>query len=244
MAGVNLDTIRDKARAKIDEERRVHVGLGDDFVFKCANETQIGDARLLVRLLKGRYCFDHANSSWYQWGGHFWVEDLVNSILVEPDRVVDLYEQQAQQLSWQTTKAIKEGKESVAKETERNRVIFLKKIASLQKKDWRRHVLDFAAAGPESLGISGREWDQQPHLLACPNGVVDLRGGSFREGHPEDYLKTICPTEWRGLQEPANKWIKFLREVFEEDDELIAFVKRLFGLGVSARVVEHLFPIL
>ena len=242
--GAEEARIRAKVREKIAQERRVHTGDPDDFIFQCAADGQRGDACLLVKLLKDRYVFDHASGRWYRWDGHFWVEDEVNTILVVLDEVVGVYELQAQQLSWQATKALKQGKESVAKESERKRSIFLKKIACLQKKDWRRHVLEFAAVGPESLGITGREWDQHPHLLACPNGVVDLRDGGFNEGTPGGYLKTICPTEWRGLQNPAPHWHKFLLEVFDNDEELIAFLKRLLGYSVSGQVLEHLLPIL
>jgi len=236
--------IHEKVRKKIAQERRVHTAPSDDFIFRCATDGQRGDARLLVKVLTDQYVCDHSNGVWYRWDSHLWVEDEVNSILVELDQLVDLYERQAQQFSWQATKALKEGKESVAKEAERMRAIFLKKIACLQKKDWRRHVLDFAAAGPESLGISGREWDQHPYLLACPNGVVNLRDGTFRDGCPQDYLKTICPTEWRGLHEPAQQWQIYLADIFDGDEELVSFLKRLLGYSLSGEVVEHIFPIL
>jgi hypothetical protein len=101
--------IREKVREKIAQERRVHAAPSDDFVFRCGMDGQRGDARLLVNLLKDRYCFDHASSVWYRWAGHFWVEDSVNSILVVLDEVVGEYEHHAQQASWQVVKALKEG---------------------------------------------------------------------------------------------------------------------------------------
>uniref|UniRef100_A0A7V4G682 DNA primase n=1 Tax=Desulfobacca acetoxidans TaxID=60893 RepID=A0A7V4G682_9BACT len=236
--------IREKVCKKLVQERREHAAPSDDFVFRCAMDGQRGDARLLVKLLKDRYCFDHASGSWYRWADHFWVEDKVNAILVELDQVVGVYEHQSQKAGWQAVKAFKGGNEALAKEAEQRRQVFLKKISKLQRRDWRRDILQFAAAGPASLGISGGEWDRHPYLLACPNGVIDLRDGSFRGGRPEDYLKTICPTEWRGLHEPAPRWQSFLADIFDGDEELISFLKRLLGYSLSGEVVEHIFPIL
>jgi len=235
--------IREKVRKKIAQERRVHAAPEDEFVFRCAMDGQRGDARLLVKLLKDRYCFDHASGMWYRWAGHFWVEDEINSILVVLDEVVGEYEHQAQKTSWQAVNALREGDKALCKEAEKKRQVLLKKIGKLQERDWRKKVLDFAAAGPESLGISGKEWDRYSHLLPCPNGVIDLRDGSFRGGRPEDYLKTICPTEYRGLHELAPHWDEFLLTIFNGDAELAAYVRRVLGYSLLGQVVEHIMVI-
>lgn len=235
--------IREKVRKKIHQERQEYETLSDSFVLQCATDGERGDARLFVELIRDNYIFDHTSRIWYRWDNHFWVEDGNNSILVELDRLIEVYEKQCHLLASQAIGYLKKGNKSHAEEIEEKRKILLKKISHLQKKEWRRHVLEFACAGENSLGITGQEWDQQPHLLACPNGVLDIMGGTFREGRRDDYLKTICPTEWKGLLAPAPRWQEFLLQITDGDKELVDFLQRLFGYSLSGQVVEHIFPV-
>lgn len=208
-----------------------------------ARASQVGDARLFIRLFKGTYCYDHAVGRWFKWGDHYWIEDELKNVLMALDQVIDVYEQQAQKCAWKRAKATREGNEILAKQAAAEETIFLKKIAQLQKKDWRKDVLEFASAGENSLGISGKEWDSSPLLIACPNGVLNLGNGGFRDGRPDDYIKTACPTEWRGQLEPAPEWDKFLEQIFNGDKELVSYKQRVDGYAISGQRVERVMPI-
>jgi hypothetical protein len=177
--------------------------ISDNELFNYARAGQAGDGRLFIRLFQGKYCHDHATGRSYQWGGHYWIEDEIDNILMAIDLGMDLYQTQAGRCACKKAQAARDGNEKAAKQAAAQEEIFLKMIAKLQTKNWRRDVLEFAAAGVESLGISGKEWDRTPCLIACPNGVLDLETGEFRPGKPEDYIKVSCPTEWVGIQEPV-----------------------------------------
>ena len=75
-------------------------------------------------------------------------------------------------------------------------------IHNIQSLHRKKNILKLAVAGQHSLGITGDEWDLDPYLLACKNGVIDLKTGGFRPGKPEDYIKTFAPAEWKGLEFP------------------------------------------
>ena len=75
---------------------------------------------------------------------------------------------------------------------------YLKKISTIQKKRWKKDVLELASDGEQSLAISGKEWDNASYLLPCINGVIELKTGNFRPGRQSDFIKTVCPTEWKG----------------------------------------------
>jgi putative DNA primase/helicase len=81
-------------------------------------------------------------------------------------------------------------------------------------------------------------------LLAVANGVIDLATGDFRPGRPDDYIRTATPTVWQGLNAPAPRWERFLKEIFVEDSALIAFMQRLLGYAITGKVTEHILPIL
>jgi P4 family phage/plasmid primase-like protien len=110
-----------------------------------------------------------------------------------------------------------------------------------------KNVLYFASAH-DGMGIVTSQWDSDPWLLGVPNGVLDLRTGQLRDGQPADYIRTTSPTEWKGLDTPAPRWERFLEEIFEdripeEYKELIAFLQRLLGYGITGVVMEHIFAV-
>ena len=213
-----------------------------DELFEAARSEQDGDAALLVRLHSNRFRYDHSSGKWYEWTGHYWKEDLVNEALAAVDSVTELYGKEAERLSWAAITAAKAGRADEAKNAESWRKVYLRKISCLQKVQWKQSILQLAASGKGSLGIAGDEWDSDPWALPCKNGVINLRDGSFRSGRPEDFFKTICPTEWKGLDEPAPAWDCFQARI-TNDEEIPSFKRRLFGSSLPGIVIEQVFPI-
>jgi putative DNA primase/helicase len=119
----------------------------------------------------------------------------------------------------------------------------LKRVRVLQSTNRKANVLRLARAGKKSLGITGNEWDQGSMVLVCMNGVINLKDGNFRNGRPEDYVKTIAPVKWEGLDAMAPTWGNFLEDVFEADQDLISYVQRLFGYAITGKTTEHIYPI-
>jgi len=218
--------------------------LTDMELLNFAKSGQVGDSRLFTRLFTGKFVYDHAANRWYRWGGHCWSEDAVETVLIALDHVVDLYQQAAGNCARQKAQATRDSDEKAANDAVAREIIFLKKIARLQDKRWRRDVLEFAAAGDESLGIAGHEWDKSTMLIACPNGVLDLTTGGFRAGKPEDFIKVVCPTEWKGINETCPKWEKFLLQIFNGDVALMKYFCRLIGYAISGQRKERVLPIL
>lgn len=109
-----------------------------------------------------------------------------------------------------------------------------------------RNVLSYART---LLAVESKVWDANPWLLGTKHGVIDLRTGTLRPGQPDDYIRTIIPTEWRGLDEPAPRFEQFLQEIFADREEgaraeLIAFLQRALGYGITGHVNEHVFLML
>lgn len=105
-------------------------------------------------------------------------------------------------------------------------------------------MLSLARAGNDSLGDTGQHWDSNPWLLACQNGVIDLKTGILRPGKPDDLIKTACPIKFTGLDAPALVWKKFLSSTFEENEALISYMARILGYGVTGLTTHHIHPIL
>jgi putative DNA primase/helicase len=116
-----------------------------------------------------------------------------------------------------------------------------KRLPALQSRSRVMDVLTFARGGPGGLGTPGDAWDSEPMLLAVKNGVIELTNGRCRAGLPGDMIKTVCPTEWRGLDEPCSLWEKAIRDIFPQD--VIDYVQKVMGYSITGRITHHFLVI-
>lgn len=201
-------------------------------VTKCLGRGEVGDAELLGILYEGRLAYDHTEGAWYIWGGHSWQEDdrkLVGNLVA--NQVAAAYLHAA-------------AKERELPDGDRN--LEQAMIAQAKKLRYRskiNNVLKLASRLPE-VSLSGTEWDSDPWKLGVANGTLSLNTGAFYSGQPKDYVRTAAPTPWQGLDAPATRWKQFLTEIFDADEELIAFVQRLLGYSLTGLSVEHVLPVL
>jgi putative DNA primase/helicase len=219
-------------------------GFSNKFVMACLHGNEDGDARLYTELHRGRSVFDHAAGIWYRWSGHFWVEDFLNEVMAGVEKVISVYGLEAQRQAWQRLQAEKSGQTAKATSHEKTESGLIKRVRVLQTLNRKKNVLELARIGADGLGITGQEWDRDPWLLAVKNGVIDLRTGNHRPGRPDDFLKTVSPTEWKGLDEHAPTWEKFQIEIANGDRDLIDFKQRLYGYCTTGETTHHVAPIL
>lgn len=254
-AQLNLEEIHNLVSDRIESERKTWSppreaepestqSISSKEILEALNENEDGDAKLFIKIHRGHFLFDHAAERWYEWAGHFWKEDVIDRATEVLTGVIDVYATEATRQQWERLKAEKAGQGDRAKKHAAVEDALLKRIRALQSKGRKENVLFLARTGGESLAIRGDEWDRDSWLLCCLNGVIGLRTAEHRPGRPDDFMKTVAPTEWKGLNEPAPSWEKFLTEIFANDRELISYVRRLFGYCVTGQTSEHISPIL
>jgi putative DNA primase/helicase len=241
-----INEYRRQGQAKIEEERATFADAGtddQDQLLEWCESGESGDAQFFIHLYRGQLCFDHAAGLWYRFAGPFWLQCELEEQLAKFGPLIEAYGELAQKYFWRKMSATKAGSEKDAQKAENIERSILKKIAQLRRRRYRQDVLILAAAGEDSLGITGREWDTQKLLLPFSNGVLGLGTGTWRDGRPEDYIKNYCPIPWEGFDEPAPKWESFLFDIMGGNLEKIQYLKRLLGLAISGKVVEHILPI-
>ena len=233
---LNQGLIQDNAM----ENKEVH---NSPYYEQILNDNESGDARIFVKSFKDQFCYDTAECKWYLWAEHFWEKDFSKEALKRVDTVVQFYKDKLAEIRAEINFAFSMGDESLAKKLRYVESNFQTRIRQLNTNARRKSILSLAATGKNSLAIKGDEWDRHPMLLACANGVVDLETGQLKDSCPTDYLKTLAPTEWKGLDCPAPAWEQFLLQIFDNDAEIVAYLHRLLGYSITGMTTEHVLPV-
>jgi len=241
-----ISKIQDQVNEKIEKEKTEYniTKLQPDLIastdiLTALNNDEDGDAELFICVNKNKLIYDHNSGYWYVWKNERWQLDKINQNLVSFDGVIDIYFQEIESQNTQQIQAVKDGNSDAEKKTERIKRELLNRIKKLRKVNRKTNILKLASSGENSLGITGEEWDSQHDMLACENGVFNLKTKDFKKHSPEDYIKTIAPVEFLGLDVPAPEFNKFLNTSLNNNKELVDFVQRIFGSAISGSVIEH-----
>lgn len=210
------------------------VPLSDDFIMKCFKANRVGDAMLYNALHRGRYVYIKKWGRFIRWAGHHWEEDIMETSQAAIEAVCGEYLRVVSNLGKQADDAVGDEKALI----ERKREDLLKRVSSLRAPSGREQLLKCTHTIADPLAITGDELDQQPYLLACQNGVIDLRSGEFRNGRPEDYVLNACPIEWKGIDAPCPTFEKFIYSC-HENDNIVAFLQRALGYGIMGARDDH-----
>jgi putative DNA primase/helicase len=94
-------------------------------------------------------------------------------------------------------------------------------------------------------GVPARpdDFDRHPDLLACRNGVVNLRTGCLGPHDAKLLLTRRVELDYDPAAR-APRWEAFLEEVFPAYPDLPAFMRRMVGYGITGHTVEQCFAVL
>lgn len=225
---------------------------------------QLGDAQLFTRCFEGQIAYDSFEKEWYLWQGHYWKRDMHDHIRVlVSGHLGSVYLRATAPLNEERARIDRElvlltsdeDQEQADKFKKRIKDIdglmkaFTHRAKELRKRSYNTGVLYFAesllALPTHDDGTS--LWDSLTGKIGVKNGVLDLHTGICRDGKPDDYIRTVSPTEWRGLNAQCPLFLKFLDELFElreDKEEVIRFLIRLLGYALTGTCKEAIFAIL
>lgn len=102
-------------------------------------------------------------------------------------------------------------------------------------------VLQLASALDTFAAVVG-DLDADPWALNTASGTLDLRTGDLRAHQPGDRITKVCGAGY-DPDADAGTWAAFLAQALPDPD-VRAFLRRLVGLSLVGKVIEHNLPIL
>lgn len=99
------------------------------------------------------------------------------------------------------------------------------------------------ARGHPQVAAEPDQFDSEPTLIACRNGMVDLRDGSIRPFRADDlFTKNTGVVYEPGFRLP--EWDRFLRSATRDDDALVEYMQLAAGYTLTGLVSEECFFII
>lgn len=260
---MNIKDIRDQVEKRLEEEAALgdgSSGKGDPkaggdgdgppdskFIRACLYKNMLGDGELFKRLHRDHFVFNKSKNCWMVWQGHNWVIDKLNCFaLAAVDNVAKVYKEEAKRVSKQLNSldddgdaAMKEGQLKVYKK------MLNRRATDLRGPQRPKKCLEFACNSENSIAIDGNEIDQEPWLLPCANGVINLKTGELEAGRQLDYLTKASFIEWpeEGIEAKCPNWENFLLEIMDGNEELVWFLQRLLGMSLIGKVIVGMFVV-
>lgn len=179
-------------------------------------------AQFLAIAFAGKWRFDHSTSTWHHWNGIRWAPDRTDKVLHEVAKAA--------------TKAM------IGASDEQKKSYFKLLNVTTQK-----HALEALASFP-SFSTNGDDWDQDPYLLGCTNGIVDLRTNTLIR-HPDPSCLVTKTTgkrfepihDARDLATRAPEFMKSMVEWTSGDPHMISFLLLWFGSSMFGYTPEQRF---
>ncbi len=181
--------------------------------------TEAGDAEFFVHGTKDFVRYDHRRGRWLVFSHHRWVPQTNGELL----RLA--------------LAAMRARQASALRSTGEGRAQRIKWALAGESGSRLRSLLSIAQ-NLEPVADAGDGWDDNPWLLGTPNGVVDLRTGSLRDGTPNDRItmSTRVPFD---PEASCPLFDKVIREIFNDDPKTIAYIDRYIGYSITGDCQEE-----
>ncbi len=183
--------------------------------------TDLGNAERLVDNHGADLRFVPSWGKWLVWDGTRWSVDVLMQVMLRSQRTVrSIYGEAALLPNRQARTAMAAW--AVASES-KNRISAMVSLAE------------------PMLALAEDMLDREPWLLACRNGVVDLRTGIIRPHARNDYSTKAILVDY-DPDAACTTWDSFLARV-QPDPEMRAYLARRVGYGCTGVIREHTLTI-
>jgi putative DNA primase/helicase len=132
---------------------------------------------------------------------------------------------------------------------------YVRRIERLRSVKGAQNALKWAHCVESSLMCKGDEFDRHPMLLACANGVIDLRKATRRDGRPGDMLQRAIPIAWPSdyqhidafmaedpeAPSPCPIWERTFSQVLQDDKLETEFLERYLGYCITGLTNEQYY---
>lgn len=221
---INRSQIEEKVanQAFYDNQNNVNNKNNIDFAKYDLNDT--GNAQLIVDVYKDNIKYNFDRHEWMIYKNNKWCVDFQKEIKVYADMLIE---------------RLKQFSFSIADKESTFYKSFVKNIQRLSSSNGKDAMLK-EATHILSVASRNKDYDTQDNLLNCNNCVIDLKTCEVLN-HSRDLMLSKCcniDIDFENYKEPK-LWIKFLKDIFNNDEELIEYIQKAIGYTLTGQTNEQ-----
>jgi len=182
--------------------------------------TDLGNAERLVDQFGNDilYCYDW--KKWLVWDGKRWAIDREGNIRQKAKKVV---------------RAIYREIESASDKSEKKDI-----FNHAMKSESDAKIRAMISLAQDEVSITPERLDQDPWLLTCDNGTIDLQTGNFLPHDRSHLITQLAPVLYNPHAE-CPQWLNFLDRIMDGNQNLISFLQRAIGYSLTGDTGEQCF---
>lgn len=168
--------------------------------------------------------YHYKNKCWMIWDGKTWCRD-------EKQQIKNLADKMIREIK-------KEYFDELGKDDKKSEAI-LKNFKHLSSTSGKEAMLK-EAMHIQSIATTNTDYDTNPYLLNCENGVVDLKTGKLLP-HDKRYMlskNTHVNVDFNGK---PKEWLKAINGIFQGNEGVLSFVKKAVGYSLTGDTKEQCF---
>ncbi len=194
--------------------------------------TDTGQAEAFSYLFADRLHYISDVRKWLIWleSGHHWYVDHESTIV---QYVIKAARARQAAIALSSGYSYTSREQLVRRQTAENRAEKLESLTKIK-------AVTAIAATMQGICIGIDKLDTHKNLLGVANGVIDLKTGIIRPGQREDLITHSTNIHY-APDSSAPRWIQFLTEIFQANQELISFIQRAVGYSITGSMSEQVF---
>ncbi len=173
-----------------------------------------GISKLFSDIFKNSCRFNTTANEWYYYNGKVWIEDIRGMYVLQKAKI--FYDNLIIYCA------------SIQNDAIRDKL--LKYVIKLGQYKARQTLINDSK---DVNFISYKDLDKNDDLLNCQNGTLNIKTLEFTKHNPDDLLSKICNVKYRPNIK-AKRYLKFLKEIFENDEEKIKYLQIILGYSLTA----------
>lgn len=179
------------------------------------DRTDTGNAHRLFDRCNGEIRYSYVRKKWYYWTGKVWALDDTGEVKKYTDLVLADMKAQAFEI-----------------DDEEEREKFLKFVNTCGNST-RKNAMVTETQHLDGIPVLPDQMDAYQEYLNVQNGIVNLRNGELMPHVPEFMMTKMCLSEYDVSDKKPVRWLKFLDEVCNGDQELVRYLQKCVGYSLT-----------